>query len=67
MPKLKSRRACMKRFRFTASGKLKTQKFGRRHNLHQKSEKRKRQMNHAGYLTKVQTAHATRDLPYGSR
>ena len=67
MPKLKSRRACMKRFRFTASGKVKVQKFGRRHNMHQKTEKRKRHMNHAGYLTDVQTSHVERQLPYGSR
>jgi len=68
MPKLKSCRAAMKRYRFTASGKLKHGKPGRRHNFHQKTEKRKRGLGRSGYLTKVETEKVnTRLLPYGSR
>jgi len=68
MPKLKSNRAAMKRYRFTASGKIKHGKPGRRHNFHQKTEKRKRGLNKAGYLTPIEAEKVTtRLLPYGSR
>lgn len=67
MPKLKSRKAAMKRYRFTASGRVKFQKPGRRHHLHQKTEKYKRGLNKGGYLTDVQGAKVERQLPYGSR
>jgi large subunit ribosomal protein L35 len=67
MPKLKSRRAAMKRYRFTASGRVKFQRPGKRHNLHQKSEKRKRGLKGGAYLTKVLGEKADRQLPYGSR
>ncbi len=67
MPKLKSNRAAMKRYRFTASGKVKLARVGRRHNMHQKSEKNKRSLNHPTYLPKADAAHVNRLLPYGSR
>ena len=67
MPKLKSKRAAMKRYRFTASKKVKHQKLGRRHNLHQKTEKRKRNMGRASYLPDVQAEKVEHLLPYGSR
>ena len=67
MPKLKSRNAAKKRLRFTASGKVKIGKRGRRHNLHQKSEKRKRGLKQATYLPDALSATAHRQLPYGSR
>ena len=67
MPKLKSRRAAMKRYRFTASGKVKFMRPGRRHNMHVKSEKRKRALNHAFYLPMADARHVYRQLPYGSR
>ena len=67
MPKLKSRRAAMKRYRFTARGKVKFSKPGRRHNFHQKSEKRKRGMNQASYMTAVERRKVNAMLPYGSR
>ena len=57
----------MKRYRFTASGRVKFQKQGKRHNLHQKSEKRKRGLKRGSYLPKVQGNKANRQLPYGSR
>jgi large subunit ribosomal protein L35 len=67
MPKLKSKRAAMKRYRFTDSGKVKIQKPGRRHHLHQKTEKRKRGLNHPGYLAPYDAEKARRLMPYGSR
>jgi len=67
MPKLKSRRAAMKRYRFTAGGTAKAARPGRRHNLHQKNEKRKRTMRRASLLPDVMSEKVHRQLPYGSR
>jgi large subunit ribosomal protein L35 len=67
MPKLKSNRASMKRYRFTANGTARAARAGRRHNLHQKNEKRKRTMRRASLLPDVMTKKVHRTLPYGSR
>ena len=67
MPKLKSRRAAMKRYRFTAGGTARATRPGRRHNLHTKSEKRKRTMRRATLLPEVLGEKVHRQLPYGSR
>jgi large subunit ribosomal protein L35 len=67
VPKLKSNRAAMKRYRFTAKGKVKLARVGRRHNMHQKSEKNKRAFSHPTYLPAADAVHAHRLLPYGSR
>ena len=66
MPKLKSRRAAMKRYRFTASGKAKSARPGRRHNMHVKTEKQKRGMRRVTVQPDVKTAKVHRQLPYGS-
>lgn len=50
MPKQKTNKACAKRFRLTASGKLKTSRVGRRHLLSSKSGKRRRQLQRAIFL-----------------
>lgn len=44
MPKMKSNRAAKKRFKVTASGKLKREKSHRSHILTKKSAKRKRKL-----------------------
>lgn len=44
MPKMKSNRAAMKRFKVTATGKVKRQKAGRSHLATGKTRKRKRQL-----------------------
>lgn len=54
MPKMKSVNAAKKRFKLTASGKIKRKKSGMRHNLGQKSSKRKRNLQHD---TLVASAH----------
>ncbi|MFQ3597238.1 MAG: 50S ribosomal protein L35 [Chloroherpetonaceae bacterium] len=46
MPKMKSVSAAKKRFKVTASGKVKRKKSGMRHNLGHKSAKRKRNLQH---------------------
>ena len=67
MPKLKSKRAAMKRFRFTGTGKVKIQMRGKRHHMHQKTEKRKRFLGRGSYLVPVQRDKVARLLPYSSR
>ncbi len=54
MTKMKSRKAFKKRFRLTASGKLKRTRPGRRHILTKKSAKRKRSLAKARYVDKGQ-------------
>jgi len=67
MPKMKSRRACMKRYRFTGSGKVKLPQMGRRHNAYPKGPKRRRQLRKDNYLNDVATRVVRAQLPYGSR
>jgi len=57
----------MKRYRFTAKGHARFQKPGRRHNLHQKGEARKRNLRNASILPAVEGEKVHRQLPYGSR
>ena len=47
MPKLKSNRGAMKRFRVTGSGKIKRHKAGKSHILTKKNRKRKRNLRAA--------------------
>ena len=47
MPKIKTNRAAAKRFRVTATGKIKRNKGFKRHLLSSKGKKRKRQLRSA--------------------
>lgn len=49
-PKMKSKRASLKRFSVTASGLIKFARKGKSHILSNKSRKRKRQLLKAGYM-----------------
>lgn len=51
MPKMKSHRGAMKRFRLTKTGKVKRNKAYKSHILTKKSAKRKRGLRQATYLT----------------
>ena len=51
MPKMKTRRGAAKRFKLTASGKLKRNKANHRHMLVRRSNKAKRKMRQAGVLS----------------
>jgi len=51
MPKMKSNRAAMKRFKLTASGKIKREKAYKNHILTKKSPKRKRNLRTAGLVS----------------
>ncbi len=66
MPKMKTKKAAAKRFKLTASGKVKYKKMNLRHILTKKSTKRKRGLRAAGYLNPVATYQIKKKLlPYG--
>ena len=66
MPKMKSNSGAKKRFRMTASGKIKYKKANHSHILSTKSRKRKRKMRKTGILPASDTLRVERMLPYGS-
>ena len=65
MPKMKTRKAAAKRYSLTGTGKVKYKKQGLRHILTKKASKRKRQLRHAGILSKVEQDRVKTLLPYG--
>jgi large subunit ribosomal protein L35 len=52
MPKLKRHRGCAKRFKITASGKIKRKKAYASHILTKKTSKRKRSLRQSGLIHK---------------
>ena len=64
MPKMKTRRSAAKRYKKTASGKIKYKKQGSRHILTKKSKKRKRNLRKSGVLSKAEEKRARALLPY---
>ena len=64
MPKIKTHRGAAKRFRTTASGRLKRKNPNQRHILTSKSRKRKRQQRLPDYVHATETKSLTRLLPY---
>ncbi len=66
MPKLKSNRAAGKRYRFTATGKVKRTKANRRHLLANKTKRAKRSARvQDGMMDKTCLSHVKKLLPYG--
>ncbi|MGA1842494.1 MAG: 50S ribosomal protein L35 [bacterium] len=63
--KLKTNRGAAKRFRFTAKGKIKSQRAYASHILTKKSPKRKRNLRKGGYLSTSDQARVKKLLPYG--
>ena len=60
MPKIKTRKSVAKRFRVSATGKLKYKKQGLRHILTKKRAKRKRRLRKADTLSKVEAKRVSR-------
>lgn len=60
MPKMKSRKAVVARFKKTGTGKLKRTRPGRRHILTKKSSKRKRKLKKPGLVDSGQVKMYTR-------
>ncbi len=64
MPKLKSKRGAAKRFKATASGKIKRRKGWKSHLLEWKSPKRRRRLRKASLVSKEDARRIRRLLPY---
>ena len=64
MPKIKTNRSAAKRFRKTASGKIKCGHAFKSHILTKKSTKRKRGLRAPNYLKACDTKGVARMLPY---
>lgn len=64
MPKLKTHSGAAKRFRKTATGKIKRSHSHLRHILTSKTTKRKRKLRHSEGLSKADTAKVVRMIPY---
>lgn len=62
--KLKTNRGAAKRFKVTATGKLKRQRAYRRHILTTKNRKRKRHLRHATLVDATNAKAIRRLLPY---
>jgi large subunit ribosomal protein L35 len=61
---MKTHRGAAKRFKKTATGKLKHQKQGKRHILTKMSSKRKRQLREEGEITKADRPRLKQMVPY---
>ena len=65
MPKMKTNRGARKRFRFTASGKVRRNKSFHNHILTKKRSKRKRTLRKPGFVDSRDKQAVRRLLPYG--
>lgn len=65
MPKMKTHRGAAKRFKLSASGRVKYRRGYRNHILTKKSTKRKRHLRKDGYMTTQDAAHVKRLLCMG--
>jgi large subunit ribosomal protein L35 len=65
MPKMKTRRSAAKRYKLTATGKVRYKKQNLRHILTKKNSKRKRRLRQPAILSSVEADRAKKLLPYG--
>ena len=65
MPKLKTHKGAQKRFRFTASGKIKRSKANGSHILTKKNRKRKRNLKQSTIVVKEEFKRLVGLMPYG--
>jgi len=65
--KLKTKKAAAKRFRFTATGKVKFKRSHLRHNLGKKGADRKLYLRKGAYVFDGDVKHVEKCLPYGGR
>jgi large subunit ribosomal protein L35 len=62
---MKTKRSAAKRYKLTASGKVRYKKQNSRHILTKKSAKRKRRLRQPAILSSVEADRAKKLLPYG--
>ena len=65
MPKLKTKSSAKKRFRFTASGKIKSGQAGKRHGMIKRSNEQIRTLRGTTVLDPSETKRIERWMPYG--
>jgi large subunit ribosomal protein L35 len=65
MPKMKTKRAAAKRFRFTGTGKVKFKHAHLRHCLEQKQKTTKKKLMKPGIMADGDARKVRRMLPYG--
>jgi large subunit ribosomal protein L35 len=65
MPKMKTKSGAKKRFKFTASGKVKTGQANHRHRLIRKSKRSLREGKGTSVLSHSETQRVKRWMPYG--
>jgi large subunit ribosomal protein L35 len=65
--KMKTKKAAAKRFSFTATGKVKFKRAGKRHNLGHKNSGAKLKLRKSGCLFEGDIKHIEKCMPYGSR
>lgn len=66
MPKLKTHRGAAKRFKVTASGKIKRAHCNKNHILNKKDRKRKRNLRQGAYVDKAMEKSIRKLIPYAS-
>ena len=64
MPKMKTHSGAKKRFKLTATGRVKRKKAYLRHNLTSKTTSAKRRLRRGGYISKTQEHQVKAMLPY---
>jgi large subunit ribosomal protein L35 len=64
MPKIKSSRGAMKRFRVTGKGKIKRSKGFKGHLLSSKSKKRKRGLRQSALVSEAERKNIRKLIPY---
>lgn len=64
MPKMKTKSGASKRFRITASGRIKVQQAGKRHGMIKRTKKFIRQARGAAVLSKPDEKIVKRFMPY---
>jgi len=64
VPKIKTNRSAAKRFRITASGKIKRNKAYKRHILSNKGKKQKRHLRKATTVVAVESKNIRKLIPY---
>ncbi len=64
MPKIKTNRAAAKRYKKTATGKIKRKKAFHSHILTKKTTKRKRKLRQAGMVSKADKKRVGKLIPY---
>lgn len=65
MPKMKTKKAARKRFKFTASGKINRKRSFLRHILTSKNRKRKRGLRKSAIVHRFDEIQVRRMMPYG--